>query len=270
MKSTIKKTMLGFAGLVLFSSPAMAAWTFSDADLVIGFQALGGQGSNTDLFFNIGNSYTFNVDHTPYGVVGNINDDLTATYGSNWSTRSDLYFGVIANRSNLTPLADSGTPGVSDPGRTVYVSAPTVNIGGAALRPSLNGGNLGTTGTNYSGLKGVLFGLTETANGDGVASLSSDVPAQVSAFTNNGWGKWNPTPGSAFGTLNGGIQQSFGKAGTDNIVDIQRMVANTTSQYVGSVIISDSGVISVIPEPSSSLLAAAAGAFALLRRRRNA
>lgn len=268
MKSILKKTIFGLAGVALFSSSAMAAWTFGAADLVIGFQALGGQGSTTNLFYNVGNSYTYNNDHTPYGLVGNINDDLVAAYGSNWFNRTDLYFGVMANRSNLTTGIEPGTPGVSDPGRTVYVSAPTLTIGGAPLRPQFGSGSLGTTGTNFSGLKNVLVTLTETGFGDGVASLTQ--AAQPSQFNNNGWGKWNPTPGAAFGTLTGGIQQRFGQVGSDNIVDIQRMTANTTSTYVGSIIIGDNGNITVVPEPSSSLLAAAAGAFALLRRRRNA
>lgn len=268
MKSIFRKTIFGFAGLALLSSSAMAAWTFSAADLVIGFQATGGQGSTTNLFFNIGNSYAFNTTSTPYGLVGNINDDLVSAYGSNWSSRADLYFGVMANRSNLTVGIEPGTPGVSDPGRTVYVSAPTVTIGGASLRSQFGSGTLGTTGTNFSGLKNVLVTLTETANGDGVASLTQ--AAQTSQFNNNGWSKWNPTPGAAFGTLTGGIQQNFGGTRSTAIVDIQRMVANTPTEYVGSVIIGDNGSITVVPEPSSSLLAAAAGAFAFFRRRRNA
>jgi hypothetical protein len=268
MKSLLTKAMIGSAGLVLFSSSAMAAWTFGAADLVIGFQATGGQGATTNLFYNIGNSYDFYTEITPYGVVGNINDDLVATYGSNWSSRTDLYFGVIANRSNLTVGLEPGTPGESDPGRTLYVSAPTLTIGGAPLRPQLGSGSLGTTGTNYSGLKNVLVTLTETAFGDGVAALTQ--ATQPSQFNNNGWSKWNPTPGAAFGTLTGGIQQRFGQSGPDNIVDLQRMVANTTSEYVGSVIIGDNGSITVVPEPSTSLLAALAAGIVGFRRRRNA
>jgi len=268
MKSLLRKAVIGSAGLALFSSSAMAAWTFGASDLVIGFQATGGQGSTTNLFFNIGDSYAFNTESTPYGVVGNINDDLVAAYGSNWSTRTDLYFGVMANRSNLTVGIEPGTPGESDPGRTLYVSAPTLTIGGAPPRASFGSGTLGTTGTNFSGLKNVLATLTETVQGDGVAALTQ--AGQPSQFNNNGWSKWNPTPGAAFGTLTGGIQQSFGKVGNDNIVDIQRMVASTQSEYVGSVIIGDNGLITVVPEPSTSLLAAAAGGLALLRRRRQA
>ncbi len=269
MKSFLKKALIGTAGLALFSSSAMAAWTFSDPDLVIGFQALAGQGSTTNLFFNAGNSYNFANGTGSNGLLGNINDDLVATYGASWNTRTDLYFGIIGNRSNLAPNLAPATPGVSDAGRTVYVSAATTTVGGAALRPQFGSSTLGTTGTNYAGLRTNLPTFTETAFGDGVASLNQ--AAQPVAW-NNSWSVRNPTPGAAFGTLTGGIQQKFGQAGTNNILDIQRMVASTPSVYVGSFIVSDNGditAISAVPETSSSVLALAIATAGTFRRRRN-
>lgn len=266
MKSLLKKAIIGTAGLALLSSSAIAAWTFSDADLVIGFQATGGQGSTTNLFFNLGNSYQFNQDPS-LGTVGNINDDLVATYGAGWFGRTDLHFGVIANRSNLSTTFEPGTPGVSDPGRTFYLSVPTVEVGGSNLRPQFGSSSLGTGGSNYAGLRTNLPGFTETAFGDGVAALNQ---AALPVQWNNSWSVWNPTPGAAFGVFTGGIQQSFGAGGTESIVDIQKMVASTPSTYVGSVIIGSNGSISAIPEASTSLLTLAAGALLTFRRRRSA
>lgn len=272
MKSFLKKALIGSAGFALFSSSAMAAWTFSDPDLVIGFQALAGQGSTTNLFFNAGNSYNFANGTGSSGLIGNINDDLVATYGASWNTRTDLYFGVIGNRSNLSPGSptfETGIPGVSDPGRTVYVSAAATTVGGAALRPQFGSSTLGNGASKYAGLRTNLPGFSETVFGDGVASLNQTT--QPVAW-NNGWTFWNPTPGAAFGVMTGGIQQKFGQAGTNNIVDIQRMVASTPSVYVGSFIISDNGnitAISAVPETSSSVLAIAIATAGTFRRRRN-
>lgn len=266
MKTLLKKALIGSTGLVLFSSSAMAAWTFSDADLVVGFQATGGQGSTTNLFFNLGSSYLFN-QNANLGTVGNINDDLVATYGANWFSRTDLHFGVIANRSNLSTSFEPGTAGVSDPGRTFYLSVPTVDVGEANLRPQFGSSSLGTGGSNYAGLRTNLPTFTETAFGDGVAALNQ---AALPVQWNNSWSVWNPTPGAAFGVFTGGIQQSFGAGGTERIVDIQKMVASTPSKYVGSVLIGSNGNISAVPEPSSSLLALAAGALFTFRRRRSA
>jgi hypothetical protein len=269
MKLLLKKAMFGSAVFALCSTSAMAAWTFSSADLVIGFQATGGQGSTTNLFFNVGDSYTFNTSSTPYGIVGNINDDLTATYGANWASRSDLYFGAFANRSNLTPTLEPATPGATDQGATLYFSAPTVNVGDAALRSAIGTSSRQTAGTQFAGLRTNLANFTETAFGDGVAALNQ---AAMPVEWNNSWTVRNPTPGAAFATLTGGIQQSFGQAGLNNIVDIQRMstAADGGVSYVGSILISDNGSITVIPEPSSSLIAIAAGALTVFRRRRNA
>lgn len=264
MKSLLKMALAGTAGLVMFSSSAMAAWTFSSADLVIGFQAVGGTGSTTNLFFNLGDSYAFSQNGT-LGTVGNINDDLTATYGANWFSRTDLYFGVFANRSNLSTTFEPGGPGV-DAGRTVYLSTPTVAIGEANLRPQLGSSALGTGGSAYAGLRTNLGGFAETGFGDGVASLNQ---AAQPVEWNNSWSAWNPTPGAAFSVFGGGIQQSFGGGGSSAMVDIQRMTGGAPTTYVGSVIIGSDGSISAVPETSSSLLAAAAGAVACFRRRRS-
>lgn len=266
MKSILRKVMIGTAGLALLSSSAMAAWTFADADLVIGFQAAGGLGATTNLFYNVGDSYDFANGTGTYGLLGNINDDLVATYGASWANRTDLYFGAIANRSNL---AGAGTPGESDNGRVVYVSAATSTLGGSNLRATLGGGSLGTTGSNYGGMKTFLLTATETANGDGVASLNQ--AANPTAWANS-WTTRNPgLAGTAFGTLTGGIQQSFGKAGLENIIDIQRIgqTSSTSTVRVGSIVIGDNGNISAVPETSSSILSIIIGSAAVLRRRRN-
>lgn len=267
MKSLLKRAMIGSAGLALLSSSAMAAWTFSAADMVIGFQATSGTGATTNLFFNLGDSYDFSTANFTYGFQGNINDDLVDTYGANWANRTDLYFGVIANRSNLTALGSPAVPGVSDAGRTVYVSAPTIAIGGAPLRTSLSNTSLGNGATSYAGLRTNLTGFSETGFADGVASLNQSAqPVQW----NNSWTVRNPTPGAGFAVFTGGIQQQFGAVGTNNIVDIQRMTPSTPSTYVGSLIIGDNGDITLIPETSTSALAAFAGALLAFRRRRNA
>ncbi len=264
MKSFFKMALAGTAGLALLSSSAVAAWTFSSADLVIGFQAIGGTGSTTNLFFNLRDSYDLS-QNSSLGTVGNINEDLTATYGANWFTRTDLYFGVFANRSNLSPSFEPGGAD-TDAGRTVYLSAPTLTVGGANLRSQLGSSALGTGTSAYAGLRTNLASFTETAFGDGVASLNE---AAQPVEWNNSWSEWNPTPGAAFNVFTGGIQQSFGGAGSSAIVDIQRMTGGNPSTYVGSVLIGNDGSISAVPETSSSVLAIAAGALACLRRRRS-
>ncbi len=264
MKTILKKVMLGTVGMVMFQSTAMAAWTFTPADLVIGFQATGGQGSTTNLFFNLGDSYDFSQNGN-LGTVGNMNDDLVNTFGANWNTRTDLYFGVFGNRSNLSTTLEPGdiANGI-EPGRTVYLSSATLTAGAASLRGSLGSSTLATGTGNYTGLRNILPAMTETAFADGVASINATAnPTEW----NNSWSSKNPPAGASF-LVFGGIQQNFSATGGDRMVDIQRMTANTPSTYEGTIIIGADGSISAIPEVSSSLLAGAAGILLCFRRRR--
>jgi hypothetical protein len=265
MKNRLLSILAALLAPIAVSTQATAAWTFSGADIVLGFQASSGTGSTTNLFFNVGDSFTFNTSSLPYGLVGNINDDLTATYGSNWASRTDLYFGAFANRSNLSAAFDPGdiANGI-EPGRTVYVSTPTVNLGEAALMPTFTSSSLAIPASQYGGLRFNLPDFSETVNADGVSSINQAANPVEWA---NSWSVRVPFAGQAFANL-GNIQQTFGAAGIASI-DIQRMTPNTPTTYVGSLSILDNGNIVVIPEASTSLLGAAAIGFLAFRRRRN-
>lgn len=220
-----------------------APFQLDQDDLLLGIQATGGAGTTQNVFFNLGN--TVDIKNSPnQGVVGNIAADLSATYGTNWFTRTDLVFGVIGNRSNLSPSIEPGTP-PQEPGRTFYISKATTSAGTASLRPSIGSGSLGTGGTNFLGIKNYLVisdpptsneSFTATASG---ATILDSILHPVS--WNNSWTKWNPPAGAAgFGIFTGGIQNSFG-TGSEVLVDVQRMVANTTTTYVTTVGIASNG-----------------------------
>jgi len=245
------------------SSQAGAAWTFNAPDIVLGFQASAGQGSTTNLFFNLGNSVNFNVNG---GVVGNINADLTTAFGMGWAGRTDLFFGAFGNRSNLSPGTDPGDPSMGiEPGRTVYLSKPTVIIGASALNPTFTSGSLGIPASAYAGLRTNLPQFSETVEADGVSSINQTANP---VFWANSWTVRVPFAGQAFTNL-GIIQQTFGPAGVATI-DIQRMTPSVATTYIGSVQIFDNGDIAMVPEPSTSLLGAAAISILAFRRRRNA
>jgi len=94
----------------------------------------------------------------------------------------------------------------------------------------------------------------------------------------NGWSVRNPVPGASFGTFNGGIQQTFGKATASTFVDLQRVLATNSGvgvvtgvvgggTYETTFAIGSNGSITAVPEPSTAVLATL-GVLALLRRRR--
>lgn len=294
MKTSLKLTLLFGTGVAMAASSAMGAFTFTNGDLILGIQATGGVGSTKNVFFNLGSGvyhrnnpgYNFGVatnGNNPFGTfgqtqIGNISTTLASVYGVNWYSRTDLYFGVIGNlRGN--PNTGVGAAGQvnGDPSRTFYLSTPTINVAEGTLfgAAALPGAALGAGATNLSGTETMIVGLT--TQGDGAAIL--DQATQPVEWA-NGWTTWNPTPGASYGVFTGGIQQNFGKAEDYTSVDLQRVLSTNTGATPSGVVgggtyettfrIGRDGSISAIPEPSSSLLAAAAGVALAFRRRRNA
>lgn len=256
------------------ASSAMGAFTFANGDLIMGFQATGGQGSTQNVFFNLGDGMNYR-DNPNVGAIGNISTTLTSVYGANWYERSDVWFGVIGNL-NQQPASGIGSrvPVDGDPSRTFYLSTSTSTVGSGLLysAAAYSSSALGTAGNALAGLEGFLPGLTVQL--DGAAILDKD--AQPVEW-NNSWTKWNPTPGAAFSSFTGGIQQNFGKVGDETYVDLQRVVSTNVGASPAGVIgggtyettfaIASDGSISAIPEPSAALLGGL-GLLALLRRRR--
>lgn len=247
----------GFA-LVVSAIPQglqAAPFVFNEEDLLLGVQAVGGTGASQNLFFKLGNTVT--IKNTPnQGVVGTIATDLSATFGANWFERTDLYFGVFGNRSNLSPTLDPGTA-PQEPGSTAYLSVQTTAAGAANLRPQFGTSSLGGACTRYAGLKGVLRGTTPgntdtfTATASGATIMDEAIHA---VSWNNSWTHWNPVPGAAFLSFTGGIQNNFGKpiSVTEVLVDIQRMVPNAPTTYVTTVGINSSGQIRLFRPAAAS------------------
>ena len=275
MKFSPKRLILAAAAMAYATQAASAAFTFTNGDLILGFQATAGTGSTQNVFYNLGSPIAYRDGTNPSGNIGNINTTLTSVFGSNWYTRTDLYFGVIGN---LNGNANSGLGSKAavdgDPSRTFYLSAAAATPGSASLYAAntFTSTQLGSAGTTLGGMEANLPGFTTEVDGAAILSQSTQ-PVEW----NNSWTVRNPTPGAAFGVFTGGIQQNFGKAGTTTYVDLQRVLSTTTGASPTGVIgggtyettfsIGSDGSIAAIPEPSTTLLSAL-GVLALLRRRR--
>jgi hypothetical protein len=246
---------IGFA-LAVSTMPQSAladTFQFADEDLLLGVQAIGGTGTSQNLFISLGNTVT--IKNSPnQGVVANIAADLAATFGLDWFERTDLYFGVFGNRSNVSPRFDSYVP-PQEPARTIYLSTQTTSAGAAALRAQFSDSSLGTGATKYAGLRGVLT-QSDPSNPDDEFTASAsgatilDQTTQPTSW-NNSWTVWNPTPGAAFSVFTGGIQNNFGK-GTEVLVDVQRMTGGDPTTYVTTVGINSEGQIRLFTASVSS------------------
>jgi hypothetical protein len=270
-------------GSVLAASSAFGAnFIFNNGDLVLGFQASGGTGNTKNVFFNLGSGVSARNGVGMGTELGNIGSTLTGVFGSNWYSRSDVWFGVLGNlNANANSGVGSRAAVDGDPSRTWYVSRAASTAGSAALinASTYVSSSLGTAGTNFSGLEGYLPNLTAQADGSAILDQSAN-PTEW----NNSWTKWNPIVGGAQGAsltvFTGGVQQTFGQSGSETFIDLQRVLSTNTGAnptgtvgggtYVTSYSIDNTGAISMVPEPSSTLLIGVAGLGLALRRRRNA
>lgn len=271
-------------GLALASSTAMGAFTFTDGDLILGFQATSGEGQTKNLFFNLG-AGTYHRDNpgdlgNPT-AIGNIGQALSNAYGSGWYGRSDVYFGIIGNLRSLGLPFAPNAPVAGDPNSTFYLSAPAATVGSGSLYAAgtYAAATLQSTSTKLGGLEGIFGSLTQEVGNTVVLDQVAN-PVQWQ----NGWTKWNPiansAQGIAFDAFGGGIQQNFGKGSSATYIDLQRVLADNTGATPSGVVgggayettfaIYSDGSIASVPEPSSGLLALGAGLALAFRRRRNA
>jgi hypothetical protein len=270
-------------GSALAASSAFGAnFAFTNGDLILGFQATAGTGSTKNVFFNLGSGVSARNGVGMGTELGNIGTTLSGVFGANWYTRSDIWFGVLGNL-NGNPNSGIGNRAAvdGDPSRTFYLSRAATTAGSASLiaAGTFSSANLGSAGTTLGGMEGFLPNLTAQADGSAILDQSTN-PTEW----NNSWTQWNPissgAQGASLGIFTGGVQQTFGQSGSETFIDLQRVLSTNTGAnptgtvgggtYVTSYSIDNTGAISMVPEPSSTLLIGVAGLGLALRRRRNA
>jgi hypothetical protein len=182
-------------------APAAHAVTAAAGDLILGFKATGGMGADTNLEVNLGPASDF------YGaapgsatVLTKLSvQDLVETYGGDWATRSDLFWGV------------AGTTGVAAvsgvPARTIWASRPEATPGTAST-PWLRGATFtlqvpsNTISTLYTGAPGSIDRFTATPN----SAFSSIVNA---AETGSWTAQETFTPGVSFRYFNPSVMNAI-------------------------------------------------------------
>lgn len=282
-------TMLVVAGISSAALPAGAA-TVLNGDLLFGFRVTGGVGAGTDLIVRAdpagvtgGNATVFRDASASIPSVLNLGAELTAIYGSDWHTRSDLSWGVVGVRSASSTAGGNGTNG-NVPGRSPFVgiaqgtSTPGVQSSAA---PDLSGAPGLRTNTSNA-INAINTAFATTAD-NGISS------AEAIYLSSSALGGWTEQVTTDFFDLGSGAEVA-NASGIDNTgldlywilnsntgaLDNGAAVASTVGVgvYQGSFQINNSGVVSfeaaaAIPEPSRTLFAGL-GLVALLFRRRRA
>jgi hypothetical protein len=261
----MNKYLLALLGVTLSASDCRAVVTAVPGDLIAAFFESSGPttvGPNTYVF-NLGSGAALR-EGTLTGSW-NINSDMIAAFGADWATTNTVRWAVVSVIGSTDPLTNG------DPARTNYFSAGDNFTFSSGVR--------GTVATQVrSFLTPIIAGLPENGAVNGGAIYASASPNSVTSFL-------PPTSTTNFGTS---VSPILGLvSGSSSEQDVYRVLHTLTgadltaaatpgnavtgaSQFVGSFSLSQTGQLSVVPEPGSFALASIVlGSFAL-RRRRNA
>jgi hypothetical protein len=228
---------LGAIALVAMQSAVAAPVTPpSDGDIFLGFRAGGGQGSGVSYIVNIGNDATFR--NTAPGQAVNLSTlgaDLEATFGANWHSRGDVYWGFFGARNVINP--------------PVYASRAQVPTGTpAADFPALATNARTATKNQIISVVTTYKELDATAN-NAVAAVQTNA-------SNSGSYNFQITGGTtSFGTLSQwtDIEGNFGAGVSGSALDLFRLSGSSAQGDVvnrlGTFSITSAGAVSFVAAP---------------------
>lgn len=298
MNSTASVLRAGvtFLSFLAVSGSAFQAHALSvnSTDLILGFRASGGTGVTSNLEVDLGAVSQF-YDAAPGTVIdlsgpnGLALADLLSTYGANWSTRSDLFFGLIASTSHGTGTSDGHAVA-----KTIWASAPELVAGtqsAAWLR--LSGQTQDEAISDIQSLyftgAGSFIDQTATAN----STVSAIVNYDGTPGTAGSWSSEDlASAGSSFSLYRPTIDISASSIGTQGslldgtsyaVLDLYELQPNNTGNGLAGTLIGAFGLnaqgnlvfatdptVFAAPEPGSAALLGCGALLAFGRRRRSA
>lgn len=183
----------------LISIPSAYAVPAVTGDLILGFKASGGMGSDVNLEVNLGPAADF------YGAAAGSTailtklsvQDLVDTYGNDWNTRSDLSWGIVGT----TGFAAVG----SAPARTIWASRAEATSGTAS--PSWPTGSTFTLNIPIGAMLSLYTGAPGSLDRFG-ATTNSTSSSKVTASESGSWSAQEGfTPGVSFRYFNPTVMQ---------------------------------------------------------------
>ncbi len=251
MKKLLSTVLLAALCLAL---PAAAQVQASLNDLILGFRATGGQGQNINLEVNLGSASQFqNLSAGATLLISRLSAaDLAAAYGSNWASRTDLFWGVVGTAGRV-----SGGPNGA-PIATLWATRAQETVGTQSLPWTPGSRNAQTNAS--SGIEALLFGAPGSLNGATSTSLSSS-SAEINATLAGSYTVQDSfQSGTSFGFFNPSVN-NFAKApsGDYAVSDLYELrVDGASGTYLGSFGLSTSGTLTF--STSSAFFTGSSGA----------
>ena len=232
----MKKTLLAAIAIAGFAVTTSAQAqtnpiSYSAGNIFLGFRASGGTGAANSFVFNLGNFADLTIvgnGGSPQQVV-DLGSELTTVFGADWKTRGQVTWGIF---------------GMTDSARVPVYSSTSDDRALAPITRSFN--QLATSYASYTGMgdiynaaieNGASTGATTGILGDGIV-------------TGTGSGTWaeNIAKAADFDVYNQTLEA--GVATDLEFYSTSATRATKISQYN----IDSSGVVSVVPEPSTYFL----------------
>jgi len=231
MKKTLL-TAIAIAGFAVTTSAQAQTnpISYSAGNIFLGFRASGGTGAANSFVFNLGNFANLTIvgnGGSPQQVV-DLGSELTTVFGSDWYTRSQVKWGIFGMESSKLPVYSS----TSDDRANAPVTKSLGQVAGAWSAYTGLGANY-----NQAIANGTSTGSSTGVLGDGV----------VTGTGNNTWFK-NINDAADFGIYNATLE-----AGVATDLDFYSTTA-TSATKLTQYNINSSGVVSVVPEPSTYFL----------------
>jgi PEP-CTERM motif-containing protein len=257
-----KMVLLAFAGVALLM-PAVHAQTVTTSlgDLVLGFYSTA-QGQTSDLEVDLGSISNFYNATGSFALPALSVQDLVDTFGTNWFTSTNLFWGAVSTTGRAAGTADGHAPV-----GTLWATAPAdsfvFNRGSVfaqkAASPSIEA--LITVGA-----AGSLDGATSTTNSGFAAVIPNALPgswtAQDQKSLGTSFGYFDPTVDNTANIPVGGQVVS-------DLYELQPTNApNVAGTLLGELVLTQGGLsFEAVPEPSTWVLVGfGVGLMTMLRR----
>jgi hypothetical protein len=264
--SHYKRILLALTAVALFT-PAVHAQTITTSldDLVLGFYSTA-PGQTSALEVDLGSISNFYNATSSFALPALSLQDLVDTFGANWSTNTNLFWGAVS-----TTGRDTGTADGHAPVGTLWATAP---VGGFAF----NRGSVFAQKAASPSIEAVIA-VGAAGSLDGATSTTNSPTAAVIDGTSVG--SWTAQDGKTLGTSFGYFNPSVDNTANipvdgqvaSNLYELQPTNApGVAGTLLGELVLTQTGLSfepAAVPEPSTWVLVGfGLGLMTMLRRPR--